>query len=235
MAATDRALYLHEYIDIVGEGAVPYMQHTVAFSADAAADSSLRLFGTWRVMGSTGRWPQVVNLWEIAGGWDGWRKLCDRTNLRRESNAALSEWWMEAYRHRTGGFDRLLGAVDGCPTLDALVGARVRGTLFVHEMSRVVPGTGSNYLAAIASDLAPLMERYGHTLVGLYEVLFTDVEVCVIWTCDLDAHVALQRARDGGDSGLEAWAARRRTWCTQCREELLIPGAGTLLGPATPA
>jgi hypothetical protein len=47
-----------------------YMEHTVGFNADAAADRGLELVGTWYTMGSTGRWPQVVNLgsaWTMVG------------------------------------------------------------------------------------------------------------------------------------------------------------------------
>ena len=55
-----RALYLHETIDIVGDGAVPYMEESVVgFDAESIADRGLTLYGTWLVQGSTGRWPQV--------------------------------------------------------------------------------------------------------------------------------------------------------------------------------
>src|SRR5687768_15946526 len=55
----DRNLYLHEYVDIVGEGAMRYMEHVAAFDTATAADRGLDLVGTWYTMGSTGRWPQV--------------------------------------------------------------------------------------------------------------------------------------------------------------------------------
>ena len=74
-----RELYLHETIDIVGEGAVPYMEESViAFDAETISDRGLRPFGTWYVQGSTGRWPQVVNIWELVDGWEGWRRLTGR-------------------------------------------------------------------------------------------------------------------------------------------------------------
>ena len=107
-----RNLYLHETIDIIGDNAAEYMQRSViGFDAGRAADSALVLFGTWVVQGSTGRWPQVVNIWEMVDGWEGWRRLCLRTNLERERNPELKGWWDEAYQWRSGGFDRLLGAV----------------------------------------------------------------------------------------------------------------------------
>ena len=97
----ERNLYLHEVIDIVGEGAMRYMEHTVGFNADAAADRGLELLGTWYTMGSTGRWPQVVNMWECVDGWSGWRRLMEATNLRRTTNPELNEWWQEALKSRS--------------------------------------------------------------------------------------------------------------------------------------
>src|SRR5215204_240518 len=96
----ERSLYLHEVIDIVGLGAWPYMH------------------GTWYTMGITGRWSQVVNLWDIPGGWDGWATAVDRLNLQRTANKELEGWWREAFKHRSGGFDRLLLSGPGCPTTD---------------------------------------------------------------------------------------------------------------------
>src|SRR5260370_30095610 len=113
----ERNLYLHEVIDIVGEGAMRYMEHTVGFNADAAADRGLELVGTWYTMGSTGRWPQVVNMWECVDGWSGWRRLMEATNLRRTKNPELVEWWQEALKARSGGVARLLGAAPGGPAL----------------------------------------------------------------------------------------------------------------------
>ena len=78
-----RNVYLHEYVDIVGEGAMPYMALTAERGADDTSGGTLDLVGTWYTMGSTGRWPQVINLWECVDGWDGWRRLMERTNLRR--------------------------------------------------------------------------------------------------------------------------------------------------------
>src|ERR1044072_9455213 len=109
------ALHLHEVIDIVGEQAVPYMERSVLGFKGETADRGLALWGTWYVMGSTGRWPQVVNIWEMADGWDGWERLCRATNLRREANEDLADWWREAYQRRTGGFRRLPGPTPAPP------------------------------------------------------------------------------------------------------------------------
>jgi hypothetical protein len=222
--APARNLYLHEYVDIVGEGAMPYMEHVVAFDAESAADRGIRLVGTWYTMGSTGRWPQVVNLWECAGAWGGWRRLMERTNLARTRNPALTEWWREALKTRSGGYDRLLGAAPGCPSLDYLRGNGITGSVFVHELSEVRPGAALDYLAAVRDDWAPVLTDYGHRMVGLYEVLLTDVEVITIWATDPAGHEALGRAGDeGSDDRIPRWRVRARQFLTRWREELMTP------------
>jgi hypothetical protein len=212
-------------IDIVGEGAMRYMAHTAGFNTDAAADRGLELVGTWYTMGSTGRWPQVVNLWECVDGWSGWRRLMEVTNLRRTQNPELVEWWQEALKTRTGGFDRLLGAAPGCPSLAELRAGGVTGSVFVHEVSEVRPGAALDYLAAVRESRASLLADHGHALVGLYEGLLTDVEVVTIWATDPAGHEALMRAADSGsDERIARWheqarAAGRTRW----REELMTP------------
>jgi hypothetical protein len=229
------ALYLHEVIDIVGEQAVPYMEHSVLSFQEGTADRGLALWGTWYVVGGTGRWPQVVNLWEMADGWEGWERLCRATNLRRQANDALTDWWREAYQRRSGGFDRLLRPVEGTRTLADLASRPVRGTLFVHELTEVRPGAGGDYLAALAETWAPVAAEHGHTLVGAWEAVMNDTEVCTVWATTLEDHVALGRAATGAgapiDERVGAWRAQARTWTARWREELMVPCPGTPMGP----
>jgi hypothetical protein len=234
-AVTDRELYLHEYVDIVGEGAMRYMEHTAGFNTDAGAGRGLQLLGTFYVMGSTGRWPQVVNIWECIEGRAGWRRLMESTNLSRTRNPALNEWWKIALEVRSGGVDRLLGAAPGCPTIASLRREGVTGSVFVHELSECRPGAALEYLAAVRQEWAPVMRDYGHTPVGLYEVMMTDTEVMTIWATDPEGHEALGRAIDGGtDPRIERWRAMARRYLVRWREELMTPYPGTLLSRGDP-
>ncbi|HEX4531432.1 MAG TPA: hypothetical protein VIA11_18725 [Acidimicrobiia bacterium] len=238
----DRDLFLHEFIDINGMYQWDYMEHTRQQSGDEKVD--FELLGTWYTMGITARWPQVVNIWEIPGGWDGWYGKVDRLGLKRATNVTLNAWWKQAFEYRSGGFDRLLAAAPGCPTMASLAADDVRGSLFVHELSEVRPGAALDYLAAVREERVPLLEEYGHRLVGLYEVMMNDYEVCTVWATDADAHVRAAKARDiarglarpsegvDGDDRFEAWHAHARTWCTRWREELMTPHVGTLCAPA---
>jgi hypothetical protein len=238
----ERDLYLHETIDIVGQGAVPYMEKSVVgFDAEAVADRGLSLYGTWTVQGSTGRWPQVVNIWELVDGWEGWRRLCARTNLRREANPKLSEWWSQAERWRSGGFDRLLGAAPGTLSLEHIRSNDIRGELFVHELTRVRPGAALEYLAAVREEWAPVMEDHGHRLIGVWEVLLGESETCTLWATSLDAHIELARATDAArgfhasdaqaDDRIVAWREHARTLRDDWRQEMLIPCPGSPMGP----
>jgi hypothetical protein len=211
-------LFLHEVVDIVGEGARPYMELMVRTNTDSIADRGMKLFGTWQVVGMTGRWPQVINMWAI-DGWEGWRRSLVAANLKRAENKALKDWWDDAYRHRSGGFDRLL---------QAHTVASARGELFVHEISTVKPGAGPDYLAALGEQWAPVAAEHGHTLVGSFEVLFTDTEVVTVWATSLDDHIAFE---SGDDERVSGWRAASRQFLTRWREELMVPGPGSPLGP----
>jgi hypothetical protein len=231
----DRDLYLHEYVDIVGEGAMRYMEHTAGFNTDAAAGRGLDLLGTFYVMGSTGRWPQVVNIWECIEGRAGWRRLMESTNLSRTRNPALNEWWKIALEVRSGGYDRLLGAAPECPTIASLRRDEVSGSVFVHELSECRPGTALDYLAAVHQDWEPVLRDYGHTPVGLYEVLMNDTEVMTVWATDPAGHEALGRAIDEGtDDRIGRWRETSRQYLVRWREELMTPYPGTLLSRGDP-
>ncbi|MCU0273637.1 MAG: hypothetical protein MUE34_10410 [Acidimicrobiales bacterium] len=241
-----RPIFLHEVIDIVGQASVPYMEHTKA-QAGAEKVDSFDLVGTFSVMGITGRWPQVVNIWELPGGWAGWRNAVDRLNLKRPSNQALHGWWEQAYTYRTGGFDRLMAGHPGCPDIAGLLASGTTGTLFVHEVTEVRPGAALDYLDAVRDVRAPMLADHGHRLTGLYEVLLTDTEVVTLWATDVDAHVALGRCWDATrgllddeeaaaagvepDERLLSWEVIARDLTVRRREELLTPAPGTVVGP----
>lgn len=225
-----RNVYLHEIIDIVGEGAMSYMELTAARGAGDASGGTLGLVGTWYTMGSTGRWPQVINLWECVGGWDGWRALMERTNLRRTSTPELEAWWRDALKVRTGGVDRLLAGAPGCPSMADLAAAGTQGSVFVHELSKCRPGVALDYLAAVRDEWAPIAADYGHHLVGAYEVLLTDTEVMTIWATGTEDHCRLmEAATEATDQRIAAWRARAREFLTDWREELMTPYPGTLM------
>ena len=106
--SADRDLFLHEFIDIKGMHQWEYMEHTRQQAGDEKVD--FELLGTWYTMGITARWPQVVNVWEIPDGWDGWFGKVDRLGLKRASNTDLNAWWKQALEYRSGSNTYSAGA-----------------------------------------------------------------------------------------------------------------------------
>ncbi len=98
-------------------------------------------FGVWGTVGSTGRWPEVVNLWEL----DGWDGLA--ANFEHELAApslqdpSLAEWWAVAAELRRGGFDRIVVPEPWSPTIEELTAAGVKGAVYAHELVTVPVGT----------------------------------------------------------------------------------------------
>src|SRR5213075_1516613 len=64
-------VYIHELIDIRGHNRAKYQHHMTAnWVPIAREERAQRCYGVWSTIGSTGRWPEVVNMWEL-DGWDG--------------------------------------------------------------------------------------------------------------------------------------------------------------------
>src|SRR5262245_40383026 len=102
-----RMLYLHEIIDIVGTGQEKYMQTVIERDAYSQGENISRLAGCWKVIGSTNRWPRVVNLWEM-DSWAHWAGSLERQFLPQKIDRELAPWWAKATEWRSGGFDRIL-------------------------------------------------------------------------------------------------------------------------------
>ncbi len=237
---TRRALYLHETIDIVGQGQYDYMDH-VGREPTNQMPEMFTLQGTFFVCAAGGgRWPQVVNIWDVGdGGWEAWADNVDRLNLKRR-RAFYGDWWDEAAQWRTGGFDRLCGGVPGSPTTAQLAAEGVRGTLFVQQVLTVRPGSALEYLAAVAAEQVPVWADHGHRPTGLYEVLGNQHEVVVVWATSVAAQARLRAARDAavgldasvaGDERLVAWEQTAARFVTGGETVLMTPQPGTVYGP----
>ena len=235
-----RHLYLHEVIDIVGQGQYDYMDHSRKEPTNVMPDM-LTLQGTFFVcaMGG-GRWPQVINIWDVGeAGWQGWAANVDRLNLKRRK-AFYGDWWDEAAQWRTGGFDRLCGAAPGSPSTAEIAHQGITGTLFVHQLLTVRPGTPLDYLATVVEQQVPLWGEYGHRATGIYEVLGNQHEVVVVWATSIADQTRLRAARDAarglGDQGeadgrLVAWERQSATFVTGGDTHLMTPLPGTVYGP----
>jgi hypothetical protein len=220
-------LYLHEVIHIVGTGSEAYKRHT----GERAARRGGTLVGTWQQSGSTGDWPCVVNLWEMAG-WEGWADTLDYQYAQERQPSGLRGWWTTATRWRSGGFDRILEPASFCPTRRELIERGVRGRACIQEIVTVRPGAAEEYLDAVAHHWLPVAARRGLTLVGAWRTAMRDTEAVLLW-CLPTVHDFTRHLADFWSAPeTRAWAALVRTWRTDYRETLLVPSVWCVVHPA---
>ena len=204
-------VYIHELIDVIGQNRARYMHHMTANWVPVAIEErNQRCFGVFGTVGSTGRWPEVVNLWEL----DGWDGLVGNFSheLSHDSlqDPSLAEWWSVAASLRSGGFDRIVVPAPWTRSIDELVADGVRGEVYAHELIEVPPGGAPDLLDALASVGRATVEALGATLVGAFRVAMVgDREVILLWALpSWDAWAQLeQEDLLGADGVLAPWRA----------------------------
>jgi hypothetical protein len=176
-------IYIHEYIDIIGHNRANYMHHMTAnFSPTAQEERGQLCYGVWGVLGSTGQWPQVVNIWQ-ENGFDGiaasFRHECSAPGMQDEH---LARWWAEAAQFRRGGSDRLLLPAPWTRTIEELCADGVTGETYAHERVTVPAGESTRYLEMLRQEAIPAYGEFGWELVGAWETLMTNESECfVLW------------------------------------------------------
>ena len=178
-------VYIHELIDVVGHHRARYMHHVTAnWGPIGQAQRGQRCFGVWATVGSTGRWPQVVNLWE----YDDWAALGRNFEIELTGDGLqdpdLEGWWAEAASMRSGGLDRILVAPPWSPSIDDLCRTGGRGAAgYVHELVTCRSGTASALLAAVRDEAVDRHGAAGLELVGAFErAMADDDEAMLIWS-----------------------------------------------------
>lgn len=176
-------VYIHEMIDIIGHNRANYMHHMSAnYSPIAQEERNQLCYGVWGVVGSTKRWPEVVNLWEE----DGFEGLA--SSLRHEFNhptlqdPKLAKWWAEAACYRSGGVTRRLVPAPWTRTIEQLCTDGVRGETYAHEQVTVEPGRSPELLERVRDHAVPVYGKYGWELAGAWETAMTDDSECwLLW------------------------------------------------------
>ena len=236
-----RSVFVHETIDIVGQGQYDYMEHVAKEPTNFMPDMT-SLQGSFFVLGfAGGRWPQVVNIWDCGtDGWEGWGRNLDRLNLKRR-NAFYGEWWDEASQWRTGGYDRVCAGVEGSPSTEEIVEMGIRGSLFVNEVFSVTPGEQINFLNEVVRKRVPVMEDYGVFPTGLWEVTTNSHEVVMIWETTVEKCTLLRKnfytTRGLDDTGDEDRRLSENqqllsSYAVSGDTQLMTPLPGTVYGPS---
>ncbi len=220
-------IYLHEFIDIIGQGRAAYNHHMTAnYGHLARTERRLYCIGVFSTVGSTERWPQSTNLWEYRDGWDGVANhLSFEFGNAKHQDANLVNWWAEAAKLRSGGLDRLLIPAHFTPTLDTLIETGVRGECYYHELISCEPGRAGEVLDAIEQHRLSLADRFGWRLVGAYRTAMVhDSEVIIIWAVPTFAAWAAFEAAvsNGADDDVIAWHAAIAGIVRDWRNKLLV-------------
>ncbi len=211
-------LYIHEYIDIIGPNRANYMHHMTAnFSPIAQEERHQLCYGVWGTVGTTRRWPEVVNMWE-EDGFDGMaRSFRHEFNHPTLQNPTLSAWWARAAQFRRSGEDRLMIPAPWTRTIEELCAHGVRGETYAHEMVQVRPGTAWEYIELVRREAVPAYERFGWQLAGAFvTAMKNDSEALVLWAIPTWEEWAAFEKAQYTDPSIMAWrnaaAAVARDW-----------------------
>ncbi|MEZ5143327.1 MAG: hypothetical protein R2726_12540 [Acidimicrobiales bacterium] len=197
-------VYIHELIDVIGQNRAKYLHHMTANWVPVAIEErNQRCFGVFGTVGSTGRWPEVVNIWEL-DGWDGLvANFSHELSHASLQDPSLAEWWAVAASLRRGGFDRIVVPAPWTRSIDELVANGVRGEVYAHELIEVPPGGAPDLLDAVESVGRVTVEALGAELVGAFRVAMVgDREVILVWALpSWDAWARLEQEDLAGAAG----------------------------------
>jgi hypothetical protein len=185
VSETPATLYIHELIDVIGHNRARYQHHMTANWVPVALEErNQRCYGVWSTIGSTGRWPQVVNMWEL-DGWDGLVHNFEvETSGGRDQDQSLAEWWSVAASLRSGGLDRIVVPDEHSLPIDQLCAEGARGELYCHEIVQVPPGRAPALLDAVRTQGEDAYEAEGLELLGAFRTaLRADDECILLWAC----------------------------------------------------
>ncbi len=210
-------LYIHEYIDVIGHNRANYMHHMTANWSPIAQEPPRHqlCYGVWGVVGSTGRWPEVVNMWEHDGFNGVAASLGHETGRPQLQDQKLEKWWAEAANYRRGGLDRLLAPVPWTRTIEELCADGVRGDLYAHETVKVAPWTANDFLSSVAEVAVPACEAFGWVLAGAFRTTMRDDSECtLIWAIPSWQQWAEREQAAEADPGLQKWHSLLRDRAT---------------------
>ncbi len=178
----NNCIYIHEFIDINGHQRANYMQHMTANWGPIGQEQRDQLcYGVWALLGSTGVWPQTVNMWEHRD-WSGLAASFETEAVGSGAqDPALAAWWARAAEFRRGGCDRIVLPAPWTRTIEQLCADGVRGATYAHELVTVAPGDAVDLLER-ARDASDLHRRHGWELIGAFTTAMrNDDEAILLW------------------------------------------------------
>jgi len=213
-------IYIHEFIEIAGHSRARYMHHMTAnWVPEAIRERNQRCFGVFASVGSTGPWPQVVNLWEL----DDWAGLASNfaVELARPNrqDPTLEAWWEQAASLRRGGMDRICVPEVWTKSIDELTTEGFSGACYVHEQLVGPPGTSRDALDALNSIGRDALAESGGRLFAGFDVAMRNGTEAI----SLAAFDALQAWAEYEDAAMDRQQPWRRWLSAQgIRQERIL-------------
>ncbi|WP_037366452.1 hypothetical protein, partial [Nakamurella lactea] len=219
----DGKIYIHETIDIIGQHRAAYLEHmTAGWDREARAARGMKCFGVWGTVGSTERWPQVVNMWEL----DGWAGLAGNFahELSHDSmqDPELASWWATAKSYRSGGLDRIMLPAEYSPTIDELCSAPTESVCYLHELVSLRPGAATEYLGRVGQHWVGQAGEQELGLVGAFRTaMVNDSEALLIWSVPSWPQWAVIEEFLDGSAQVRSWRRRSSDLVLDWRRKLL--------------
>ena len=218
-------ILLHETIDIILSGRAAYFEHMVDGYTDWLHERGMRIFGIWGTLGSTGRWPEVINLWEY-GDWANIASIFANETRGYDGmqDPKLKEWWLGAQEFRSGGFDRLVAASPSTPLPEDFDARGITGSeVFRHERVKLAGGTAREFVAAVEEERMGQLAGIGVPLVAcLRTLMHDDDEVILVWACKTwEDWAAVEQELDQSERALR-WRAQVRPMVREWRSEVML-------------
>jgi hypothetical protein len=176
-------VYIHEFITITKQNRARYMHHMTAnWSPMAQEERNQLCYGVWGTVGSTGQWPEVVNIWE-EDGFDGLaRSLGHETGGPGMQDPALAKWWASAAELRSGGFDRILVPHPATKTITQLCADYLGAVTYAHELIGLERGSPAEFLDSALAAAPAATDRFGWQLIGAWRTAMgADNESILLW------------------------------------------------------
>ena len=196
---------------------------TANWSPSAQIERGQLCYGVWALLGSTGAWPQTVNMWEEQG----WQGLADSFSKEAVGAGAqdpkLARWWAKAAEFRNGGFDRIMVPAPWSEPIEKLCASDRGGAVYAHELIKVRPGRARELLERANETAAPSFERYGWALIGAFTTaMANNDEALLLWSIPSWQQWAAGEAAHTEDAGVIAWRSCVETIVTGWSRILLV-------------
>ncbi len=197
------AIHLIARSAIEGGGKQAYLEAVAREFRPLAEARGQRLVVLGSTIGSTARWPETTEIWQVED-FAALGSLLDGLPCDDSTHSAEARFWRDSFAHRGRGDGRIVVGTSFSPDLDQQLRDGLEARVFGVEELRFFPGRRREALAGLAARAALDRGRGRHLLLA-GEVAFTNDLLAAVWAYrDLPSCNAYQ-AEHAPDPELRAW------------------------------